>query len=424
MTKQAIDGLDSQVKESKVRPPRRNSCDENETTDLVNEIQESDIESVEETVIEEEPPNFEKSQEKNIMDMVTRSTQESGTPIRYPASAFFNINSIDRYATALTPTAQFAKILLPVARQTAIPASNFNMSLQRNLLSGYFHRLTVSEVNLQWNIPTINSQNYIFSMTANDSSGNISSSNVVLTFDYYTYTELAAHLETEIRSAFSSKTPNLNALTVQWTTQYSGDGYTFIFNTENDTVIEFNTGLVNSSGAINGNIGQATRAMYKFYNMLGITDALISFPYNILATIPSYPTLIYTSYIDIISNKLSQFMRVKDSETSWSPDTSVITRVYLSNTNGISAPLLSQTGTTTFDTFAIGSRPFVLNYSPNTVKNIKWDPGQSIIDFDIRVVDEFGDLVPWNAKIIQPTDAEEYTTEVFEFQLTVLASET
>ena len=117
-------------------------------------------------------------------------------------------------------------------------------------------------------------------------------------------------------------------------------------------------------------------------------------------------------------------MRVKDSETSWAPDTSVITRIYLTNQGTITAPTLTATGsttggvaavgaTTTFDTYAVGSRSFILNYTPTTPKHIRWDPAQALIDFDIRVVDEFGDQLPWNIE-----------EEVFEFQLTVLCSET
>jgi hypothetical protein len=411
MTKQAINNMESEVKMSR--------------RDSVSTM--SSQETVEEAVMKIEEVMNIKPQERDVMEMVTHGTESRGMPIRYPASAFFNINSIDRYASINYPTSQFARILVPSATQNNNPASNYNMSLQRNLLSGYFHRLTVSEVNLQWNIPTINSQNYIFCLSAGDSSGNVASANVSLTLDYYTYTELAAALQAKIRSAFSALTPNLNALTVEWTTRYLGSGYTFVFKTNNpNVIIQFETSLADETGVIGGDISAATRAMYKLYNMIGVTNALTNDLADVLYTIPSYPTLIYTSYIDIISNKLSQFMRVKDSETSWSADTSVITRVYLSNTNGISAPVVepSVPSGTTFDTYAVGSRPFVLNYSPNTVKNIKWEPGQSIIDFDIRVIDEFGDQVPWNAKLTQPSEPDTFISEIFEFQLTVLASET
>jgi hypothetical protein len=173
--------------------------------------------------------------------------------------------------------------------------------------------------------------------------------------------------------------------------------------------------------------------MYKFYLMIGATAAVLDTVSIVLVTAPSYPTLIYTSYVDVISNKLSQFMRVKDSETSWSPDTSVITRIYLTNQGTITAPTVLYTDISgnaptqqiNFQEFAVGSRPFILNYTPTTPKNIKWSPDQAVVDFDIRVVDEFGDQVPWDLAIPYPVGIlTSLSQQFFEFQLTVLCSET
>ena len=366
---------------------------------------------------------------KNAVDLIGSTGEVKATPIRQPAHAFFNINSIDRYASAAQPVAQFALITKNTQELGNKPASNFNMSLQRNLLSGYFHRLTVTETNLQWNIPTINSQNYVFSMNVRDISGagGFESVNISLTPDFYTYTELATELQIRIIAAFGATAIPTPSLSVTWSPSAGGSsGYCFKFETNNpDLQISFNSVLEPSAVLIPGQTqAQGNRALLKLYTMLGITSPIMyTYENDVVVSYPSYPTLIYTSYIDIISNKLSQFMRVKDSETAFQPDTSVITRVYLSTVNGISAPILSQTGTTTFDTFAIGSRPFVLNYSPITVKNINWSPGQSIIDFNIRVVDEFGDLVPWNLANTNPVDNTAFFSEFFEFQLTTIASE-
>ena len=392
---------------------------------------------------------------RHVLDLVTNTGERTAKPIRMPASAFFNINSIDRYASALNPTSQFALITEPYDILTANPAGNYNMSLGRNLLTGYFHRLTVTEANLHWNIPTINSQNYIFCMSAGDIDADTNQTlNVVIPIGYYSYAELAAVLQTQIRATFTSSAVPLDELTVTWEADFlESIGSRFIFNTEEEKVIVFNKTLVSTNLSneliLGQTVIQANRSMLKFYNMIGInTFNILTLPVVLpfqqdqnnfrsrQICIPSYPTLIYTGYVDIISSKLSQFMRVKDSETSWSPDTAVIIRVYMSNVNGISAPSVTPTGltvdgnpavgaTTRFDTVAIGTRAFVLNYSPITPKHIKWDPAQSLVDFDIRVVDEFGDIVPWN--IYGEMGAEviylKYT-EVFEFQLTVLASET
>jgi len=369
---------------------------------------------------------------KHVMELVTNTGERESQPIRMPASAFFNINSIDRYASAKNPVAQFALVSLPVAELNATPASGYEMYLGRNLMAGYFYRLCITDANIQWNIPTINSQNDIFSMTNFvPATGIYTTRNVTLAHGYYTFTELAAQLQASIISAFASSPTPMADFSVTWAFPGTGledtlttSGYCYNFYTTDPYIdFKFNTTLLGQTNQLK------TRAMLKLYHMLGITtvgtiDYVIYF-----SALASYPSLIYTSYVDIISNKLSQFMRVKDSETSFAPDTSVITRIYLTNQGAITAPTLSPTGsttggvpavgaTTTFDTYAVGSRSFILNYTPATPKYIKWDPAQALIDFDIRVVDEFGDQLPWALNNVQGKE------EVFEFQLTVLCSET
>ena len=385
---------------------------------------------------------------RSALDLIGSTGEIKAQPIRNPAHAFFNINSIDRYASATQTTSQFALIDLSYNLLNANPASNFNMSLQRNLLSGYFHRLTVTDVNLQWNIPTINSQNYIFSMSVyNPATTTVTNKNVVIRQDYYTFSQLATELQDAIRTAFA---PDLASLEVTWSDIGLSSGFSFIFDTTTNETIYFAKTLQSATIATDiipgTSIDQATRAMKKFYTMIGITSSWIgsSQQSTVIQTTPSYPTLIYTSYIDVISNKLCQYMRVKDSETAFQADTSVITRIYLTNQGTITYPVTlypSSTGTgtqdlstgattnavtNTMEDFPVGARPFVLNYTPATPKNINWNPGQSIIDFDIRVVDEFGDVVPWSqyTEFAPPNTEQTYFTEFFEFQLTVLASET
>ena len=385
---------------------------------------------------------------KQLLEWLSTTGERRAQPIRNPASAFFNINSIDRYASAQYPTAQFALLTEDAARLAATPASSYNMNLGRNLMSGYFHRLTVTDVNIQFNIPTINIQNYLFTFfTGNAETGDLAFFVVRLPYGYYTFEELASKMQQSIKAVVAGTPYEVPDLTVNWADGGggSGAGFTFQSNNPNITIALSTTFPAGYTGTprvdfpLEGSIqpgtslAQALRAMYKFYLMIGATTAVLDRVHTVLVTAPSYPTLIYTSYVDIISNKLSQFMRVKDSETSWSPDTSVITRIYLTNQGTITAPTVQYTDLSgnpplqkiLFQEFAVGSRPFILNYTPTTPKNIKWSPDQAVVDFDIRVVDEFGDQVPWDLEIPYPVgNTESYSQQFFEFQLTVLCSET
>jgi hypothetical protein len=409
------------------------------------------------TPIGEEPPTAEEKKvtageifqpSEQLMEWLTTTGERKAQPIRNPASAFFNINSIDRYASAEYPTAQFALLTQPTARLAANPAFSYNMNLGRNLMSGYFHRLTITDVNIQWNIPTINIQNYLFTFFMNNAqTGDEGFFVVRLPYGYYTFEELASQMQSSIKAVVVGTLYDIPDLTVNWTDGGGGSGAGFTFQSNNpDITIALSTafpsgytGTPSIQFPLEGSIQtgtsltQAKRAMYKFYLMIGATSAVLDTTSIVLVTAPSYPTLIYTSYVDVISNKLSQFMRVKDSETSWSPDTSVITRIYLTNQGTITAPTVQYTDiagdvplqTIGFQEFAVGSRPFILNYTPNTPKNIKWSPDQAVVDFDIRVVDEFGDQVPWDLAIPYPVgNFTSLSQQFFEFQLTVLCSET
>jgi hypothetical protein len=396
---------------------------------------------------------------KLLREWLTTTGEKKAQPIRNPASAFFNINSIDRYASVANPIAQFALITTPPTELAATPASSYNMNLGRNLMSGYFHRLTVTDVNVDWNIPTICAQNYIFTFGVQNVALATSAAAVVtLPFRYVTFNELASLLQLRIRDVFNATNYSVDALTVAWTDNTAGldlnvnlgneSGFVFFSNDVNKKISfisDFPASYTGVPGVLFPNegsiipgtsISQARRAMYKFYTMMGITSSILNNLTGAFITNPSYPTLIYTSYIDIISNKLSQFMRVKDSETSWSADTNVITRVYLTNQGTVTSPTVIYTDLSgnqptqiiRFDEFGVGSRPFILNYTPQTPKNIKWSPSQTIVDFDIRVVDEFGDVLPWDLAIpfvLNPVTAQtSYSPQFFEFQLTVLCSET
>jgi hypothetical protein len=384
---------------------------------------------------------------KQLLEWLSTTGERRAQPIRSPASAFFNINSIDRYASAEYPTAQFALLTQPPARLAGTPASFYNMNLGRNLMSGYFHRLTVTDVNIQFNIPTINIQNYLFTFFRDDAGGDLAYFVVRLPYGYYTFEELALKMQESIKAVVAATVYALPDLTVNWADGGGGSGAGFTFQSNNpDITIALSsqfpagyTGKPRTAFPLEGSIQQGTslaqaqRAMYKFYLMLGATSAVLDTVNTVIVTAPSYPTLIYTSYVDVISNKLSQFMRVKDSETSWSPDTSVITRIYLTNQGTITAPTVQYTDLSgnqplqkiLFQEFAVGSRPFILNYTPQTPKHIKWSPDQAVVDFDIRVVDEYGDRLPWDLAIpYKIGNLNLLSQQFFEFQLTVLCSET
>lgn len=300
-------------------------------------------------------------------------------PARPPASAQLSINSIDRYASAQYPVAQYFPLLATTANQPT--ASDFRVSLQRPLLTGYFTRLAVSQVQLNWNLYTI-IEGVNDTLVITDVS-NAETFEVGLVAGFYNFYSLAAQIQTQVIAQATTPMPAFTC-TFNPVTQ----SFTFATNEAGRTIRLVSTGQPSN--------------VLKLNVMLGISRVNETLP---LATqITGVARLNYTTYIDIISSKLTQYMRVKDSETSFQPDTSVLCRVYLTPPN--------QRIVTDPSGNNIGSGPFTLVWDPNTPKHIKWEPNQYIYDFDIKVVDEFGDVLPWSAK------------RNFEFQMTLLASET
>lgn len=315
------------------------------------------------------------------------ATEHPGVPQRPPASAQLSINSIDRYASAQNPVAQYA--LFENANAQNTPASDFIITVQRPLLSGYFTRLAVSQVQLDWKVQTV-TQGYNDQFQFKDMSNN----NIYLvniTPGYYNVYELAAAIETAVQGVGAP----WNAFTCVFSDQLQA-----LIMASNVAGLTFR--LISNALIPGPQVFPVNTRLNNFFDMIGVVylNAAFSLTTHTLGNCRTIPT----RYIDICSRKLTQYMRVKDSETSFNPDTAVLCRVYMTPPN--QRTLIDASGNLP------GSFPFTLVWDPNTPKHIKWEPNQFIYDFDIQVKDEFGGLVPWSAK------------KPFEFQMTLLASET
>lgn len=314
-------------------------------------------------------------------------SEHPGMPARPPASAQLSINSVDRYANQTNQIAQYAIFEQPSAQNN--PASNYQMTLARPLLAGYFTRIAVSQVQLQWNIQTVttgyNDQLILYDVSNNQYY------TVTITQNFYNAYTLAAAIQNAVQ-----------AIGAPWT------AFTCVYDPVlTRLVMASNVGgltfrLVTPAFIPGPPVVPANTRVNNFYAMIGVVYLNASFS---LTTHTLGPLrLVPTSYIDICSTKLTQYMRVKDSETSFNPDTAVLCRVYMTPPN--QRTLIDPSGNLP------GSQPFTLVWDPNTPKHIKWEPNQYIYDFDIQVKDEFGGFVPWTPK------------NPFEFQMTLLASET
>lgn len=287
---------------------------------------------------------------------------------RPPAFAELLIDSLDRYPNGI-----------PVwANQTS--SSDWRTNFQQNILYGYFTRLAITQIQFFWNLPTIiGGYNDEFSITVTGTGAGTYTIN--LQQEWYTPDELAQAIQASLILAVPT------------------GGFTCVFVPQDRA---FNI----QSGA--GTTFQLDAPANNAQNRCFITCGFYPNPVG-NDVIFGIPTMLPTRFVDIQSAYLTKYQRVKDSTTLQSPTVSnVIARVYPTAPN-TRVPLLAQTALR--DSDSIGSNPFVLCIDYNTPKHIKWSPEEAVANFDLRLLDDFGELIPWSVNA------------GCEYQLTLLASE-
>jgi hypothetical protein len=270
----------------------------------------------------------------------------------------------------------------------AEPYSNsFTIQSPGSLIYGYIHKIIVSQIQMQYNIPTVSfNKNDKFTI-ARVSSGTTTFGNITIPFGFYPPTDLAAALQSLINA-----NPTLAPLNM--TVSFDArDGFTF-------TTLTADNFYFPNPPAIPG-VGLNAENIFKTYRLLGITK--LNNQAASTQTSAAYPIFLYTPYIDIYSDVLTNYQDVKDTNTATTKFKGLIARVYLSSTGNIQS---------TSNASALGIEPFVLTADLNTPKIIQWTPDVAVPSIDIQLYDQYSDLIPG--------PAEGFSTE---FQMTLLCVE-
>ena len=298
------------------------------------------------------------------------------------------------YNAGINAQQPISNLLLGQYRNLEPYCNNFTISSPGALIYGYIDRIVVSQIQLQYNIPTIcfgrNNKLPIFS----DASLLPIAETLTIPFGFYTPDELAAAVQALI-------TANANLTPLQLTVAYNlRDGFIFTSGTGlNFYFPSFDLMIVDNFSQSEINVVLKT---YRTFGMNtenseiggGGSPSQISF---------EYPNFLYTPYIDIYSDVLTNYQTIKDTNTSVEKPKGLVARIYLS---GVSSPIF-QTGEN-----ALGSTPFIMTADLNTPKVIQWSPDIAVPSIDFQLRDCYGDLIPGNV--------ERYPTE---FQMTLLCIE-
>ena len=261
---------------------------------------------------------------------------------------------------------------------------NFQIQSPNNLIYGYIRKIIVSQIQLQYNIPTISKNKNDTFVIAKAGPVYVS---ITIPHGFYYADELASAMQNLIQA-----NPQLSGLNIT-VTFIARDGFQFL--SGNSTPFYFPNPVDVPAGVMD------KTNLYKTYRLLGMTIANAVPAVN--QTSFDYPNFLYTPYIDIYSDVLTNYQDIKDTNTSVGKYKGMVARIYVSGTGQIQV-----TGSTT----ALGTAPFVMTSDLNSPKVINWTPDVAVPNLDFQLYDQYGDFIP---------GAEEgFSTE---FQMTLLCVE-
>jgi len=345
-------------------------------------------------------------------------------------NAILAINSLDRYNKNQNATGQFASFATSLENQynkTGQPCNNFQVGGFGALIYGYIKKIQVSQIQLQYNVPTIipgqNDQFLIFAREI--STGNATFSLISLPFGYYTPEELAVIMQLKINQS------DVGILVSDVFVTYRSSDNDFNFSTGDpqNYNIYFPDIIAMKAYLIAFGLPESDYIYFlKAYRLIGI-DITNSFPADEQFT-GSTPNFLYTPYVDIFSTALTKYQKVKDNTTSASSDSTLVARIYLA---GVGVPQNSggenstQTFAGTFQpvpltnyTYPLGSRPFIITQDCNSPKVIRWSKDETVYALDFQLRDQYGDLLYTQLGTYGNNNYEVYYTE---FQMTLMCIE-
>ena len=348
-------------------------------------------------------------------------------------NAILAINSLDRYNATQGSggrPASFAQSLEKQYNKTGQPCNNFQVGGFGALIYGYIKKIQVSQIQLQYNVPTIipgQNDQLMMSLIGLNPPYTITTALIKIPFGYTTPEELAALLQILLT------TSTLNALSPIDVT-YRSDYNDFKFE-----VLDYQNYQLffPDIDQIKLNLGASLSNQYliifKSYKVFGI-DINNDVPHRIQYSGVNADFL-YTPYVDIFSTALTKYQKVKDNSTNASSETSLIARIYLA---GAAVPQNSGGEATLQDfpsgqpvpipnfSYPLGSRPFIVTQDCNTPKVIRWSKDETVYALDFQLRDQYGDLLftQFNGGQLTPNPVDNPNPIYYtEFQMTLMCIE-
>jgi hypothetical protein len=309
---------------------------------------------------------------------VVTGVNPSGTQGTMSKPAIGNLVTADAIIQSLTTSSAIQPVSNSLNSQYTEGApysDSFTIQSPGALIYGYMYKLIVSQIQMQYAIPTIcfdrNDTFYI--------SGTLPQylyTQITIPTGFYTPNELAAALQVVIQA-----TPfGLAALiTVDYNTT---EGFVFESTSAPPFALAFPSLEELQIGVVPSPAPNEINNVLKTYRTLGIN--INNAEFELRQVSGDLPNFLYTPYIDICSEVLTNYQKIKDTNTSPEKSKGAIARVYLS---GVGNPQV------TTPNFALGSSPFIITVDLNSPKVIRWTPDVAVPSIDFQMTDQYGDLI-------------------------------
>jgi len=320
-------------------------------------------------------------------------------------NALLAINSLDRYILGAPNGPQATAYALYGEYLNYQPyCNNFQIQSPGALIYGYMTKLIVAHVQMTYNIPTVvpgrNDSFWIYGVSTGEYYF------ITIPYGFYTPLELAAVLQTAIL------TTDISIQAPEFTVTYNitnGANGGFEFRSNNGFQFTFPNVIVDYidiPGLIGPDDPLITSAL-KAYKLMGIS--VFNVQPGTQQVSQSALTWLYTQFIDIISETLTKYQNIKDTDTSAQKLNSIVNRVYLSQ--GTPNQLAN---------IPLGSSPFTVVQDMNSPKVIRWNRDEAVNSLDFQLRDQYGDLIFFSNFQNNQFEQTFYNTE---FQMTVLCTE-
>lgn len=256
---------------------------------------------------------------------------------------------------------------------------DFTINKQESLMNGFFTRIAVTEVVMNWTIPNINKKSNQMDVKYTDSLGNVLLATITVPVGFYTPKQLAAIIQGLVRTGTGGNLLN----------------FVMTYGANNLPTFTYTSGAsVSPSGVAlqplpyNSTTYPYPNTTKQLFDVLGFTNGNAALTLGTIGGITSYAQ--WCRYVDIVSPQMTYNQPLKDNSTQ-PVSRDALCRVYLDQVSGsFNANKVAPNE----DAFVpTGTQPFVIYHDYAHPKQINWTPNQPVGQLTFQVYDDTGALL-------------------------------